>query len=821
MGREMRHKSDVLSFVEKCTFLRTRLAGIPHAFAFSSDSEKVYYLAADSSRGGRQALFVYFPKWNKSNVLVSSLPVDQQTLTLEETLLRERLRQTGTGITSFVYCPSKDYVLFASGNNMFYADCSCVTETSLDLIPQFLTSCANGDAFLDLKCSSDGSFLTYVLGKHLYVFDMVSRTESCVTVNAESVLGETGEKVAYGMAEFIMQEEFDLVSGSSLQPSGQAILFRRVDSSPVGQVLVVKPKDPAGVDSYAYPLAGTPNALVSLFVAYLGRSNDSAPMAVTGYAPVDLSRMDEKWEYITRMGWSSSGAQFWFELMDRLQRNRWIFSCDFSSHADRFVPVLAYHETSSTWINTDNHTFMMANGDFVIGSETLCSHGLRNLFLLTRRSADAVPVSADTLVPRYEVARCITRLSPILDSSVPMDDFSQIWQVDGRSWINESQRRIFFTANRDSAVESHVYMASFASSECQQQQHDGVIRVTSTKRMVDAVSFNGPRRLLVYCTSSRSEPHRIFLQDVLGADDALEISHPYCGVPAPSVCPIAWPQMHPPQMFSFCRTSGNKERLFGCYYLPPDYAEPESQSRFPVLVYVYGGPHVQLVSESYSLTMWGRMQMYASQGYVVVMVDGAGSFRRGQEFEATLYRRLGHASQLQDQIDGLQYLQEEVKLRIDLGRVGIFGFSYGGYMSLLAMCQYPHFFNCASAGAPVVDWRLYDTGYTERYMERPSDNAQGYIAGNVVEHTDTFPDSMPPRLMIVHGSMDENVLFKHTECLIDALVEAGKPHDLVVLMAERHGLRRVGSNVWYDWKQLDFFDRHLQPKTRRPLVSQW
>lgn len=133
-----------------------------------------------------------------------------------------------------------------------------------------------------------------------------------------------------------------------------------------------------------------------------------------------------------------------------------------------------------------------------------------------------------------------------------------------------------------------------------------------------------------------------------------------------------------------------------------------------------------------------RMHMLASQGYCVICVDSRGSRHRGVRFESHIWRRMGRV-ELADQVEVLQKLANELDF-IDMERIAIHGWSYGGYLSLMGLIQYPNVFKVSIAGAPVTNWELYDTGYTERYMDLPDENKQGYSAGSVLSYIHQFPD---------------------------------------------------------------------------------
>ena len=193
-------------------------------------------------------------------------------------------------------------------------------------------------------------------------------------------------------------------------------------------------------------------------------------------------------------------------------------------------------------------------------------------------------------------------------------------------------------------------------------------------------------------------------------------------------------------------------------------------------------------------------------GYAVVMIDGRGSYNRGLAFESHLKHRMGTV-ELEDQIKGLEYVASAYP-HIDTTRVAINGWSYGGYVSLMGVAQHGDIFKVCIAGAPVTTWSLYDTAYTERYMGSLTEQADAYSRGSVMSYVDQFPDT-ENRVLIVHGLIDENVHFKNTEQLIDALVRAQKPHQLQIYPNERHGIRHPSANEHFDCLTFTFLHHHL------------
>jgi dipeptidyl-peptidase-4 len=222
--------------------------------------------------------------------------------------------------------------------------------------------------------------------------------------------------------------------------------------------------------------------------------------------------------------------------------------------------------------------------------------------------------------------------------------------------------------------------------------------------------------------------------------------------------------------------------------------------RYPTIVMVYGGPGVQTVLNEYNpRVLW---QHLADRGFRVFQVDNRGSVGRGHGFDAPVHKRLGEI-ELRDQLRALDWLT--ARPDVDPGRVGIYGHSYGGYMTLMAMLRAPGRYKVGVSGSPVTDWRYYDTGYTERYMGTPEGNLSGYDASALAP----LAKNLKGRLLVIHALMDENVHFEHTATLIDALVAADKDFDLLVFPGERHGYRSPAARRYAYRRVIDYFVQNL------------
>eukprot|EP00934_Nitzschia_sp_Nitz4_P001325 Nitzschia sp. Nitz4//scaffold111_size72815//43820//47217//NITZ4_005793-RA/size72815-snap-gene-0.109-mRNA-1//-1//CDS//3329533189//1325//frame0 len=293
--------------------------------------------------------------------------------------------------------------------------------------------------------------------------------------------------------------------------------------------------------------------------------------------------------------------------------------------------------------------------------------------------------------------------------------------------------------------------------------------------------------------NKRRSPARVFelrptysIYDALQDDKSIDVQDAMTHLPAP-------------ELMTFPSSDGT-ETLHAALYRPDPRVH--GPGPYPLICAVYGGPHVQRVNRSWSQCADMRAQRLRSLGFCVVKCDNRGSSRRGRNFESAISRRLGRLEVL-DQVAVVRQLT--VRGIADPTRVGIYGWSYGGYLSAMCLCRAPDVFHVAVAGAPVTSWDGYDTHYTERYMGLPAENPNGYRESAVFDHV----PNMRGKLLLVHGLIDENVHFRHTARLINRLVAAGKDYDLLLFPDERHSPRRLRDRIYMEQRISDYFLKNL------------
>ena len=355
------------------------------------------------------------------------------------------------------------------------------------------------------------------------------------------------------------------------------------------------------------------------------------------------------------------------------------------------------------------------------------------------------------------------------------------WPVDRLEGIDEARGEVFFTAARDSPLHKPVYRVSLDGG--------ALTRVTPEDGFHAAVFATDGRRF-VDVHDTLSQPPRALLraadgtiERVLDANDDPEVRA--LGLVAPELVTLEGP---------------DGSVLHGAIYHPP--AGAPGGPRHPAIVRVYGGPTSQTVKDSWELTQDLRAQFLARRGYVVFRLDNRGTPRRGGPFERSISRRLG-TLEVEDQAAGARWLASRPD--IDGARIGVYGWSYGGYMTLLCLLRAPEIFRAGVAGAPVTDWDGYDTHYTEQYMGTPQDNPEGYRNGSVL----SLADKLERPLLIIHGMSDENVHFRHTARLLNVLNPAHRAYELLAFPDERHLPRGQADREELEARLVGHFDRWL------------
>jgi dipeptidyl-peptidase 4 len=401
------------------------------------------------------------------------------------------------------------------------------------------------------------------------------------------------------------------------------------------------------------------------------------------------------------------------------------------------------HEQDAAWINVkDDFRFLQPGDRFLWGGER---DGYRHLYLYG--------------------------LDGKRQAQVTRGD----WEVTGLAGVDETARQIFYTSTETSPLERHLYRVGFDGKHKQ--------RLT-TANGTHNVTMSPACDYYLDSFSTASQPPESTIHDRSGERVAVYAEAPK----APE-----W--LLRTDILDFKAADG--ERFYGYAIKPPGFT---AGKKYPVIVMIYGGPHAQQVTDAWPANYLN--QYLAHRGFVIWQMDNRGSAGRGHKWEARVSRNLG-AQELKDQMEGLRYLDSLGYA--DMTRVGMYGWSYGGFMTLYSLTNAPDAFRAGAAGAPVTDWRNYDSIYTERYMGLPEENAEGYKRSSPIGTA----AGLKARLLLLHNLEDDNVHFANTMQMAAALEAAGKRFNMSIYPQRTHGV--TGPLRTHLWQTLaEFFEKELK-----------
>jgi dipeptidyl-peptidase 4 len=701
----------------------------PNQFRFTLDDKHLFYLAAEAESAVQQLYHVDIETGESRVALTApSGGTQEETLTPEEELRRQRMRMLSLGITEFQRAKYSDRLLIPQPDGLYILD-----RLDAPLRHIFAINPAEEAPILSPTLSPNGEWIAFVRESELYRISAYGGTPQQLTFDARGT-GKTN-----GLAEYIAQEELGRKEGFWWSNDSRCILYAQVDETHIPTYRIMhQGKDVVGdgaQEDHRYPFAGEANAIVRLAVLDLDHL-DAPPQNL------DLDMPHEF--YIGRAFWwpdGSPGAQ----MLNREQNHLDLVKFDLETGKRKLI----YREVNDYWVSLRRrHFYPLQDGNFIWLSER---SGFNHVYFYDNTG---------------ELIRQVT--------------FGD-WAVDNIEAVDEENGVIYFTAAKDSPLEMHLYSLPLIGGEIDQLTKEpgmhSVVLNTHCTQFVDVFH-------------NLETPPTVTLVDMADQSTVLTIH-------TPNDPRLETFDLEPPELVSLQNRDG--VTLYGALYRPP---RSFGEGPFPTIVHVYGGPGPQMVANSWTLTTALQLQYLRRQGFLVFRLDNRGSARRGMDFESALYRQMGTV-EVDDQVDGVRWLVQQGLA--DLERIGITGWSYGGYMTLMCLVKAPDIFRVGVAGAPVTNWDGYDTAYTERYMSTPQDNPEGYTNGSVMSHI----DALRAKLLLVHGLLDENVHFRHTARLINGLNRARKPYDLLLFPDERHMPRRQDDRTYMHQRIVDFFVDHL------------
>ncbi|KNC45957.1 peptidase S9B dipeptidylpeptidase IV domain-containing protein [Thecamonas trahens ATCC 50062] len=706
----------------------------------------------------------YFVAAHESGSSTAAAAMSEAELSEEEKLRRERQRVLALGVYKYEVHKKTGRVLIPAHNALRVQssppDSPLFTLLSLDDMRAAVPESAAADSLLDARFLPDASGVSFVFDSEVYVVDLppADAPEKRPASKPRQVTsGARGTAAINGLADYIAQEEMGRYTGYWFSPDASRVAFTQTDSSHIPQYAIARQgDDKLSTEEHRYCFAGASNCTTRLGINTLvGEATDTLwiPLSLLSVDTPGAASPDAE-TYLARAHWDPADGSLVIELEDRAQTTLQLIRVDPVS-GER---SLLFCEVTKVWINLhDLYTPLGsdADGAFLYASEA------SGFLHLTYHAANGSLVR--TLTSGEYMVTAIRGVA--LDAGV-----------------------VFFESTLGGPTHTHLCAVKLDGSA-------PPVALTADRPGVHVTAVSPLGTHVVDAWSSAAAPTKV---QVFAFDaNALALVPVGSGEPVfdAAASDKAYARLGSaltiPELFSF--TTADGAELHGLVFKPD--AAAHGPGPYPTIVHVYGGPHVQYVLDNWSrATANMQDQMLVSAGYAVVRVDNRGSARRGLAFEGAIKHNMGEV-EVADQVSGVEHLVAAGVA--DPSAVGIFGWSYGGYMSLSALFRASSTFHVAIAGAPVTDWSLYDTHYTERYMGTPESNPDGYHASSVLTHVDGMAPSA--KLLLIHGLIDEN------------LIAAGKHHQLLLLPSERHAPRSQATREYIANSLLAFFNDHLRP----------
>ena len=569
--------------------------------------------------------------------------------------------------------------------------------------------------------------IAFVRDRNLYLVDLTTGKETALTTD-----GAAGS-IINGTSDWVYEEEFGLRDGWSWSPDGRFIAFFKFDESETRDFFMTDLlQQYPEAERFRYPKAGEKNSEVQIGVISISSGN-------LRYFDTDTwFEGGEQHEYIPMMGWTPAIEGEHKVWMIRMNRDQNKLDLLYGDPESAEVDVVLQEE-EPTWIDVGNNIRYLGDGKhFIWMSET---DGYRHLYLHTNDGR---------------------RVRQITQGD---------WEVITVNGIDEREGIVYFTGTLASPLQRHLYSIRYKGRN--------VNRATPQKITgrpgIHSIDLSTDAQFYIDRYSNTTTPIVVSLHRINGERiDVLESNEELIEKLAD----------YEPAVPEFITVPGADDTPLNAYLIKPKTFDPSAE--YPLLMYVYGGPGSQTVSDRWGGSRYLWHAMLADElNIIIASVDNRGTGARGKVFKSSTYRQLGKLESA-DQIAAARYLGGLDY--VDAERMGIWGWSYGGYMTLMSMLTGagPETFKFGMSVAPVTDWRQYDTIYTERYMSTPQHNEVGYSEGAPIKHAGNLQDHQ--RLLLVHGDFDDNVHFQNIAQMADALQAANKQFEIMMYPGRNHGI---------------------------------
>ena len=539
------------------------------------------------------------------------------------------------------------------------------------------------------------------------------------------------EEILKGQLDWLYPEELDSITAYWWSPDSSKIAYYEMDERQVTRYPLVDMSSPVGVTEYErFPQAGEPNPIVH--VGVVSAVGGETKWMDTG-ANTDV--------YLPRVVWLRDSGRVAVERLNRAQTELDLLFCDTAKGSCQKTLT----DTDKYWINLSDDLYFFADGKrFLWSSERT---GFRHYYL-------------------YDLSgKQLEQLTSGDWGTTGKGGFGP--GTESHAAVDESRDLIYFFSNKDDIPGNQLYRLSLRDKS--------IARITPDHG-TNEIDIAPDASAFFDTYSNAMAPPR---QDLYRIDGTRVAAINENKVPE-----LADYNFSKVEFLNLAADDGAK--LYATIIRPRDF---DASRKYPVLVDVYGGPGVQNVTDDWGRTDFLWREMLAEKGFIIFSLDNRGAYKRGHAFETPIYHQLGKV-ELEDQLTGVKYLKSLPY--VDGSRIGVFGWSYGGTMTLVAMLNAPDVFKAGVSVAPVTDWKLYDTAYTERYMGRPQDNPDGYKDSSTASHA----AQLKGKLLYIHSTGDDNVHFANTAEMLNEFIAAGKyPADLMIFPGRGHGISDMPARI--------------------------
>ncbi len=579
--------------------------------------------------------------------------------------------------------------------------------------------------------SPDNQNVAYVKENNLYIFNLQKKQETAVTTDGKI------NQMINGAVDWVYEEEFSMSQGFSWSPTGNFLAYYRFDESKVKEFSMDIFNDLyPSQEKWKYPKAGEANSTVDVFIYNITKNK-----SVQAYIE---SQRDQ---YIPRIQWTQTDNQLSIQRLNRLQNHWELLFCDPNSGICKTI----IEEKDPAYVEiTDDLMFIPNSTKFFYTSE---KSGFNHLYLFDYVKGTNVQITEGQ------------------------------WQVNKICGFNASTQTVYYTSTEYSTIQDNLWRVSIASKKRQ------MLKTGFEGNQTVIMSHNALWYYVMSSSFSEKPVYTTILVD--GSKELVQSSKMKALQKAEFYSSSVMLTIEDNQKWTenltrlnlgtctFGEFKNNEGTSLNYWMIKP--ANFDSTKKYPVLMYMYGGPGHSTVRNAYAGRNFLWFQHLASQGYIVFSVDNRGTGNKGAAFKKSTYLNLGKYEQ-EDQAAGAIWLGSQKY--IDASRIGVWGWSFGGYLTSLCMVKSPSLFKMGMAVAPVTHWKYYDNIYTERYLRTPELNKIGYEENSPLN----FTANLKGKYLIVHGTADDNVHFQNATEMIKAMIKSGTNFDSEIYPNRNHGI---------------------------------